>query len=133
MEVVFVILSALLPLLLLTYVGMRVELDSIVQFLLIYLGSVDVPPDEAAVLFGLVLRGLFWLTLLPGGVSIGIIIGLPYARQKLWALAALHLHQALMLRETVEAYLILRGIPFSCFALAPGYNPRAAMSASARS
>jgi tetratricopeptide (TPR) repeat protein len=220
LETVFVFLSVLLPLLLLTYVSMRVDLDSIFQILPIYLGSVNLPPDEAAILFGLVPRGLFWLALLPGGLSVGIILGLlsrwpplyfglllieglrivaglgelvivitsrletltpemmlafavkpagrwvnimragiigsdvvivvlsalslvlllrlydhfsfqkrrlvlrldddvegnevglwlrgrAYAQQKTWAIAALHLHQALMLRETVEAYLVL--------------------------
>ena len=220
LEIVFVILSVLLPLLLFTYIGMRVELDSIVQLVPVYLGGVDLPPDEAAILFGLVPRGLFWLSLLPGGLSICIIVGLlsrwspfyfvmvlmeglrivaglgklvivvssrletltpemmaafavepasrwvnwmragiigsnvvtvvlsglslalllrlydhfsfqerrlvlrldddvegqevglwlrgrAYAQQKLWALAALHLHYALMLRETLEAYLVL--------------------------
>lgn len=220
LEIVFVFLSVLLPLLLFTYIGMRVELDSVVQLIPVYLGGVDLPPDEAAILFGLVPRRLFWLALLPGGLSIGIIIGLlsrwlplyfvmvlmeglrivsalgkmvtvissrletltpemmlafavepagrwanwmragiigsdvvvvalsglslalllrlydhfsfqerrfvirldddvkghevglwlrgrAYAQQKLWALAALHLHHALMLRETLEAYLVL--------------------------
>ncbi len=220
LEIVFVILSALLPLLLFTYIGMRVELESILQLVPVYLGSGDLPPAEAAIFFGLVPRGLFWLALLPGGLAIGILIGLlsrwpplyfamvlmeglrivvglgklaivistrldtltpemalasavqpagrwvdwmragiitgdvvvvalsglslalllrlydhfsfqkrrfvlrldddvegnevglwlrgrAYAQQKLWALAALHLHQALMLRETVEAYLVL--------------------------
>ena len=76
LEIVFVFLSVLLPLLLFTYIGMRVDLDSIFQLVPIYLGSVDLPPDEAAILFGLVPRGLFWLALLPGGLSIGIILGL---------------------------------------------------------
>ncbi len=220
LEIVFVLLSVLLPLLLFTYIGMRVELESVLQLLPVYLGSVDLPPEKAAILFGLVPRGLFWLALLPGGLAIGILIGLlsrwpplyfvmllmeglrivaglgklvivissrldaltpammlafavkpagrwatwmrtgiivgdvvlvalsglslalllrlydhfsfqkrrlvlrldndvegneiglwlrgrAYAQQKLWALAALHLHQALMLRETVEAYLVL--------------------------
>lgn len=220
LEIVFVVLSLLLPLLLFTYIGMRVELESIWQLIPVYLGSVDLPPAEAAILFGLVPRGLFWLALLPGGLAIGILIGLlsrwpplyfvmvlmeglrivaglgklaivissrldtltpemalafavepagrwanwmragiivsdvvivvlsglslallvrlydhfafqkrrlvlridadvegnevglwlrgrAYAQQKLWAIAALHLHQALMLRETVEAYLVL--------------------------
>jgi hypothetical protein len=220
LEIVFVFFSALLPLLLFTYIGMRIDLDSILQLVPIYLGSIDLPPDEAAILFGLVPRELFWLALLPGGLSIGIIIGLltrwsplyfvmllmeglrivaglaklviviisrletltpemmlafdvkpagrwvnlmragiigsdvvivalsalslvlllrlydhfsfqqrrltlrldadvagnevglwlrgrAYAQQKTWALAALHLHQALMLRETVETYLVL--------------------------
>jgi hypothetical protein len=76
LEIVFVFLSMLLPLLLFNYVGMRVDLDGILQLLPIYLGSVDLPPEEAAILFGLVPRGLFWLALLPGGLSIGIILGL---------------------------------------------------------
>lgn len=220
LEIVFVFLSVLLPLLLFTYIGMRIDLDSILQLVPIYLGSVDLPPDEAEILFSLVPRGLFWLALLPGGLSIGIILGLlsrwpplyfvmvlveglrivaglgklvivitsrletlapetmspfamkpadrwvnwmrtgiigsdvvivvlstlslvlllrlydhfsfqerrlilrldddvessevglwlrgrAYAQQKTWALAALHLHHTLMLRETVEAYLVL--------------------------
>ena len=220
LEIVFVFLSVLLPLLLFNYIGMRVDLDSIFQLLPIYLGSVDLSPAEAAVLFGLVPRGVFWLALLPGGLAIGIVIGLlsrwqplyfvmlfmeglrivgglgkliivitsrletltpemllafavkpvgrwgnwmragiigsdvvvmvlsgislvlllqvynhftfqerrlvlrldddvegsevglwlrgrAYAQEKTWALAALHLHHALMLRETVEAYLVL--------------------------
>ena len=46
--------------------------------------------------------------------------GRAYAQQKLWAVAALHLHQTLMLRETVEAYLVLAVayINLSRFALA---------------
>jgi len=220
LEIIFVFLSVLLPLLLFTYIGMRVDLDSILQLVPIYLGGVDLPPDEAAVLFGLVPRGLFWLALLPGGLSLCIILGLlsrwlplyfvmllmeglrivaglakliivitsrldtltpemalafavkpagrwvnwvragiigsdvvivvlsvlslvlllrlydhfsfkerrvllrldddvegsevglwlrgrAYAQQKTWALAALHLHQGLLLKETVEAYLVL--------------------------
>ncbi len=220
LEIVFVVLSVLLPLLLFTYIGMRVELANVLQLVPVYLGGVDLPPAEAAILFGLVPRGLFWLALLPGGLAIGILIGLlsrwpplyfvmllmeglrivaglgklaivissrldtltpemmlaftvkpagrwvtwmragiiagdvlivalsglslalllrlydhfsfqkrrlvlrldddvegnemglwlrgrAYAQQKLWALAALHLHQGLMLRETVEAYLVL--------------------------
>jgi hypothetical protein len=220
LEIVFVFLSVLVPLLLLTYIGMRVELESILQLIPVYLGRVILPPDEAAILFGLVPRGLFWLALLPAGLSICMIIGLlsrwapfyfamllmeglrivaglgklsivissrlemltpemmrafdiapasrwvnwvragiigsdvviivmsglslalllrlydhftfkerrlvlrldddveghevglwlrgrAYAQQKMWALAALHLHHALMLRETLEAYLVL--------------------------
>jgi len=233
LEIVFVGLSLLLPLLLFTYIGMRVELENIWQLVPVYLGSVDLPPAEAAILFGLVPRGLFWLALLPGLLAIGILIGLlsrwpplyfvmvfleglrivaglsklaiaistrldtltpemalasavqpagrwagwmragiivgdvvivalsglslalllrlydhfsfrsrrlvlsidadvegsevglwlrgrAYAQQKLWAVAALHLHQTLMLRETVEAYLVLAVayINLSRFALA---------------
>lgn len=220
LEIVIVLFSVLLPLLLLTYVGMRVDLDNVLRLVPVYLGSVDLPPNEAAIVFGLVPRGLFWLALLPGELSVCIVLGLlsrwsplyfgivlmeglriigalgklvivissrletltpemmqafgmkpagqwanwmrggiigsdmvvvalsglslvlllrlydhfsfqrrrlvlrldddvegnevslwlhgrAYAQQKTWALAALHLHQALMLRETVEAYLIL--------------------------
>lgn len=219
LEMVFILLSALLALLLLTYVGMRVRLDSVLQLLPVYLGRVKAPPAEAAILFGLVPRNLFWLALLPGGLSVCVVLGLlsrwpplyfvmvfleglriiaglgmlvivigsrletlpsammrayavkpagqwvdwlragvigsdvvivalsvlslmllfrlydhfsfqkrrlvlrlddvvgnevslwlhgrAYARQKLWALAALHLHHALLLKETLEAYLVL--------------------------
>ncbi len=76
LEIAFILFSVLLPLLLFTYVGMRVELDSILQLVPVYLGSVDLPPAEAAILFGLVPRGLFRLALLPGGLSVGILLGL---------------------------------------------------------
>lgn len=76
LEVAFILLGALLPLLLLTYIGMRVELDSIFQLLPVYLGRAQLPPDEAAILFGLVPRNLFWLALLPGGLSVCMALGL---------------------------------------------------------
>lgn len=220
LESVLVLFSVLLPLLLLIYIGMRVDLDKIFQLIPVYLGGVGLPSDETAILFGLVPQGLFWLALLPGGLSVCIVFGLlsrwpplyfglvfleglrivaglgklvivinsrletltpemmpalavspagrwvdwmrtgivgsdvvmitlsglslvlllklhdhfsiqkrrlalhlddgveghevslwlhgrTYAQQKTWALAALHLHNALMLKETVEAYLVL--------------------------
>lgn len=76
LEIVLILLGVLLPLLLLVYVGMRVDLDNIFRLIPVYLGGVDVPPDETAILFGLVPRGLFWLALLPAGLSVCIVLGL---------------------------------------------------------
>jgi tetratricopeptide (TPR) repeat protein len=76
LEIVLIFLCALLPLLLLVYVGTRVDLDNIFQLIPVYLGSVHLPPDEAAILFGLVPQGLFWLALLPAGLSVCIVLGL---------------------------------------------------------
>ena len=50
LEIVFVGLSLLLPLLLFTYIGMRVEIESIWQLVPVYLGGADLPPAEAAIL-----------------------------------------------------------------------------------
>lgn len=76
LEMVFVLVSALLTLLLLTYVGMRIGLDDVLQLVPVYLGRAHLPQAEAAVIFSLAPRGLFWLALLPGGLAVCIVLGL---------------------------------------------------------
>jgi tetratricopeptide (TPR) repeat protein len=73
LEGAFVLAGFLLPLLLLTYVTMRMGIDDVMSLVPIYLGRADLPAPETAVLFDLVPRELFWLSLIPSGLSLLIL------------------------------------------------------------
>ncbi len=74
LEVTLCFGGLLLPLLLLTYVDMRVEFADITQLFPVYLGMRNITPAGAAVVFGLAPRLLFWLSLIPSGLSALILL-----------------------------------------------------------
>lgn len=74
LEATLILGGALLPLLLLTYIEMRVDIADIMQLIPVYLGVGRVSPGEAAVIFSLVPRLLFWLALIPAGLSLLILL-----------------------------------------------------------
>lgn len=74
LEGAFVVAGILLPLLLLTYVTMRLGIDDVMSLVPIYLGNVELPTHEATILFGLVPRALFWLSLIPSALSLLIVL-----------------------------------------------------------
>ncbi len=73
LEAVLCLGGGLLPLLLLTYVDMRVDFADITELFPVYLGIRSITPAGAAVVFGLSPRLLFWLALIPTGLSLLIL------------------------------------------------------------
>ena len=77
LEVIFVVGGVLLPLILLTYVAIQLGVEEdILQLAPIYLGQADALPVTQEVLFGIVPRALFWLSLLPSVLSVLAVIGI---------------------------------------------------------
>lgn len=74
LEVTLCFGGLLLPLLLLTYVDMRVDFADITQLFPVYLGTRSITAAGAAVVFGLAPRLLFWLSLIPSGLSALILL-----------------------------------------------------------
>lgn len=73
-EGIYALLALLLPTFLLIYLSILVDVDDFLDFLPLYSGQMEVSTDVAEVLFGLLPRFTFWLSVAPALIAVLIIL-----------------------------------------------------------